>query len=361
MSLHDRPRSAVRTRRSILAALAVAVLVAVVASCGSSNGADAASSDRKTKVTLGVGGQPLLPYLPTTLAQRLGYFKQEGLDVKLLDLKSGSKALQALQGGSVDVVSGYYDHTVQMQAKAKDVRAFVDMLRSPSLVLAVSPATHREIHSIADLKGARVGITAPGSSTDFFLKYLLSKAGLAADAASVQAVGGGASAIAAMESGRVDAAVMVDPAVSLLQKRVGQDKVRLLADTRTPEGAQKTLGVSNYPAAVLYADQKWLKGHADTAERLTRAMLRTLKWIDGHSAAEIAQKMPKEYAQGDPEVYRTAIEHAKPGFSRDGLIDADGARAAADLQKAFSPEVSGHSLDLAKTYTNTFVEAAGRQ
>ncbi|MGP3690434.1 ABC transporter substrate-binding protein [Streptomyces sp. IBSNAI002] len=346
------------TRRRGLALALAGALTAVLAGCGSaSSGADGANGEL-TKVTIGIGGQPLLPYLPTTLAQQLGYYKEEGLDVELQDLKSGSKALQAMQGGSVDVASGYYDHTVQMQAKGKDVRAFVNMLRTPSIVLAVSPKATREIASVADLKGADVGITAPGSSTDFFLKYLLGKNGLAADAASVQAVGGEAAAIAAMEAGRVDAAVMVDTAVSLLQKRMGGTQLRILADTRTPEGAQEVFGVSSYPAAVFYSGQSWLAENKDTAAKLTRAMLRTLRWIEEHSAQEICDAMPKEYAAGDPEIYRAAIEHAKPGYSTDGTIDADGARAAADLQKSFSPAVAAKGIALDRTYTNEFAQAA---
>lgn len=354
------PRPTALGRRTLLASLAAGALVPVLAGCGSRSSGDGGTG-KPVKVRLGIGGQPLLPYLPTTLTQRLGHFEQEGLDVELQDLKGGSKALQALQGGSVDVVSGYYDHTVQMQAKGKDVRAFVNMLRSPSLVLAVSPGAEREITSVKDLKGAKVGITAPGSSTDFFLKYLLTKEGLAPDAASVQAVGGEAAAIAAMESGRVDAAVMVDPAVSLLQQRLGTERrLQLLADTRTPQGSQEIFGVASYPAAVFYANQSWLSAHEDTAARLTRAMLRTLKWIEAHTAAEIQQRMPQEYAAGAPDVYRASIEHAKPGYSTDGLIDADGARAAAELQKSFSPEVTAATLDLSRTYTNTLVREAAR-
>ncbi|WP_414170578.1 ABC transporter substrate-binding protein [Streptoverticillium reticulum] len=335
----------------VAAGLALAAALALAA-CQSSS---ADQTDGRTKVVLGIGGRSLLPYLPTTLAERLGHYKDEGLDVHLQDFKGGSKALQALQGGSIDAVSGYYDHTVQMQAKGKDVRAFVNMLRTPSLVLAVSPKSDRTIGSVKDLKGAKVGITAPGSSTDFFLKYLLVKNGLRVDDASVQAVGGEAGAVAAMESGRIDAAVMVDPAVSLLQQKLGGGELRLLADTRSPKGTEQIFGVKSYPAAVFYADGSWLQRNPDTARKLTRAMTRTLRWIQEHSAAEIAQKMPEAYAAGSVNVYREAIDRAKPGYSPDGLINKAGAQAAAELQKSFSPEVSSKDIDISRTYTNEFV------
>ncbi|PXY24379.1 ABC transporter substrate-binding protein [Prauserella flavalba] len=312
------------------------------------------------QLTIGVGGQPLLVYLPTTLAQRLGYYEAEGLKVTLEDLQGGSKALQALQGGSVDVVSGYYDHTIQMAAKDREVRSFVTMLRYPSLVLAVSPKASKPINSIADLAGANVGVTAPGSSTDFFLKYLLDKEGLPSDSATVQAVGGDSSAVAAMEQGRVDAAVMLDPAFSLLQQRAGADKVKILTDTRTAEGVQEDFGVSTYPAAVLYSTGQWLENNGDNARKLAKAIVRTLEWIDQHSAEEIAAEMPEEYAQGNREVYVDAIGKVKDAYSKDGTIQPDGAEAVRSVLAQFIPEVERADVDVSGTYSNDYLpEKAG--
>ncbi|WP_157187530.1 ABC transporter substrate-binding protein [Nocardia vinacea] len=309
--------------------------------------------DAGTRVTIGVGGQPLLVYLPTTLAERLGFYREAGLQVKLEDLQSGSKALQALQGGSVDVVSGYYDHTIQMQAKGREATAFVSMLRLPSLALAVSPKTGRSITSVADLEGATVGVTSPGSSTDFFLKHLLVQHGMAADAARISGIGGDASAVAAMEQGRVDAAVMVEPSISVLQQRVGP--LRILADTRTVDGLKSEFGVDNYTASVLYSTGEWQAKNADTARKLAGAIVRTLQWIEQHSATEIADRMPSEYSAGNREIYIQAIEQTKESFSKDGVIHADGAGAAYAVLARFNPEVAQAKIDLGKTYSNDYL------
>ncbi|MEU6116745.1 ABC transporter substrate-binding protein [Streptomyces sp. NPDC047117] len=337
-----------RPLRSAVAAAACLATLAAVSGCSSGGGGDA--------VRIGVGGQPLLVYLPTTLAQQLGYYKEAGVQVRLEDLQGGSKALQAMQGGSVDVVSGYYDHTIQMQAKHRDVVSFVNMLRYPSLVLAVSPKASKKIDSVEDLKGAKVGVTAPGSSTDFFLKKLLTDHGMKADAASVQGIGGDSTAVAAMEQGRVDAAVMLDPAVSQLQKRVGAKQVKLLTDTRTEKGVQEDFGVSTYPAAVLYSDRDWLEDHPDRARKLAKAVLKALKYIDTHSAKEIAAKMPRQYAGDDPAVYEKAIAQAKDAYAKDGRIRADGAAAVHKVLSAFTPEIAKADVDLEKTYTNEYVK-----
>src|SRR3954447_26729501 len=152
----------------------------------------------QTKITIAIGGGACLCYLPTVRAKQLGEYEKAGLAVELVDLKGGSDALKAVLGGSADVVSGYFDHCVNLAAKKQELQAFVVYDRYPGLVLVVSPSHNAEIKSIKDLSGKKVGVSAPGSSTDFFLKYLLKKNGLETTSASVIGVGLGATAVAAM-------------------------------------------------------------------------------------------------------------------------------------------------------------------
>jgi NitT/TauT family transport system substrate-binding protein len=170
----------------------------------------------QTKVTIAVGGAGCLCYLPTMLAQQLGEYKKNGLDVELINFKGGSQALTAVLGGSADLVSGYFDHCVNLAAKNQPLEAFVVYDRFPGLALVVAPK-QTAITSIKDLAGKKVGVSAPGSSTDFFLKYLLSKNGVDPNNVAVIGIGLEATAVAAMEQGTVDAAVMLDPAITLLQ------------------------------------------------------------------------------------------------------------------------------------------------
>src|SRR5690349_5081467 len=79
----------------------------------------------KKQVTLAVGGKNLFYYLPLTIAERKGYFKDEGLEVQVVDFPGGAKALQAMVGGSADIVSGAYEHTINMQAKGQSIVAVV--------------------------------------------------------------------------------------------------------------------------------------------------------------------------------------------------------------------------------------------
>jgi NitT/TauT family transport system substrate-binding protein len=308
----------------------------------------------QAKVRLAVGGAAQLVYLPTTLAQQLGYFAAEGLEVEFQDYPGGSKALQSLLGGSADVVSGFYDHTIQMAAEGKALQAFIVLVQHPGLVLVVSPAASKRIGSMADLAGAKVGVTAPGSSTHFFLNFLLSKHGMNPDAVSVIGIGHSASAVAAMESGQVDAAVMTDPAVSQITRRTGP--VRILADTRTPNGVQAEFDTAEVPAAVLYAKREWIQANENTVRRLTRAMRRTLTWIQEHDAKAISAKMPASHRGTDTALYEAALTASIPIYATGGPMPEAGARAVERVLRISLPKLQGASIDLPATYTDRFLK-----
>lgn len=331
--------------------LVALILMLTMAGCGGLAGQE---PQKPIDVTVAIGGQAALVYLPTTLAQELGYYKEEGLNVTLQDFSGGSKALQALIGGSTHVVSGFYDHTIQMAAEGKSIKSFVTMLRYPGMALVVSPGTKKEIKTIADLKGATVGVSAPGSSTHLFVNYLLSREGLTAKDISVTGVGTSADAVAATESGQVDATVMVEPALTQLIKRKGD--LTLLADTRTAEGVKQVFGTDIYPAAVFYSTSEWLEKNPEAARRLARAITRTLKWIQEHSPEDIAAKMPATYRGDDPAIYIEALRHTMPTFSTDGMMPAEGAEAVKKVLSLSVEKVRDANVDTTKTYTNEFLK-----
>src|SRR5262249_36817250 len=129
----------------------------------------------KKELTLAVGGKTALYYLPLTICERLGYFKEQGLDVTINDFRGGAQSLPALVGGSVD---GAYEHTIRMQAKGQDIKAVIELGRFPGIVVGVRKDKAASYKSAADLKGMKIGVSAPGSSTNFFVMYMMSKAGL---------------------------------------------------------------------------------------------------------------------------------------------------------------------------------------
>jgi NitT/TauT family transport system substrate-binding protein len=334
-----------RLTRRVVAALGALVLATGVAAAQS-----------KPKVSVAVGGAGCLCYLPTVLAKQLGEYDKAGVEIELIDFKGGSQALQAVIGGSADVVSGYYDHCVNLAAKGQALQSFVVYDRYPGMVLAVSPEA-KDIKSIKDLANKAVGVSAPGSSTDFFLKYLLAKNGVDPNSVGVVGIGLAATAVAAMDMGKVNAAVMLDPAITLMQ---GKHKdIKILSDTRTAKDTLDVFG-GEYPGGALYTRAEWIAKNEATVQKMTNAIVATLKWIHSHTPEEIMAKMPDELIGPDKALYLAALKNTIPMYSTTGLMDPKGAQAVLAVFSQSVPEIAKANIDLSKTYTNRFVEAANK-
>src|ERR1700754_2416955 len=296
-------------RRSFLAgtaALAGATLAATPL-------AFAQGKPETSKVAIAVGGKNLFYYLPLTIAERRNYFKDEGLEVEISDFAGGSQALKAAVGGSADVVSGAFEHTLLLQAQHQMFREFVLQGRAPQIVLAVSKKTMPNYKSIADLKGKKIGVTAPGSSTSIMASFVLANAGLPAKDVSVIGVGAGAGAIAALQSGQIDAIANLDPVMTKLD-RAGD--IRIVSDTRTLADTVKVFG-GNMPAGCLYASQRFIDQNPNTTQALTNAMVRALKWLQRASDTDLINTVPESYLLGDRALYIAAWQHVKPAISPD--------------------------------------------
>jgi NitT/TauT family transport system substrate-binding protein len=310
----------------------------------------------KPNVTLGVGGKQLLYYLPLTIAERQGYFKEEGLTVTIVDFKGGSQSLQALVGGSADVVTGAYEHIIRMQTKGQDIRALIELGRFPGIVLGVRRELASKVKTPADLKGMKIGVTAPGSSTAMFATYLLVKNGVKADEVAFIGVGGGISAVAAIKRGDIDAISNLDPAISTLER---DGLIVILADTRTEEGTRAIFGGTN-PAAVLYTKHDFAEAYPKTAQALVNAFYKALKFIEKATPEQIAASVPEDFYLNDKALYLAAVQNSKPMYSRNGVITADAMKAAVELLSV-DPEVAAAKIDLAKTFDSRFISKLSGQ
>jgi NitT/TauT family transport system substrate-binding protein len=328
--------------------LTLGTLLLAVALSASAHG----QTPEKKSVTLGVGGKTALYYLPLTIAERLGYFKEQGLDVTINDFRGGAQSLQALVGGSVDVVTGAYEHTIRMQAKGQDIRAVIELGRFPGIVLGVRK--DRAYSSFADLKGMKIGVSAPGSSTNFFVMYLMAKAGLKPADASYIGVGIGPSVIAAVVKGEIDAVSNLDPMMTKLEM---DGAIKVAADTRSEEGTRAIFGGSN-PAAVLYAKQDFIAKNPNTVQALVNAFYKTLKWLEKASPEEVAATVPEDYWLGDKALYIAAVKAGKPVYSLTGIIPPSGMKSASDMLVSFDDELKDAKIDLARTFDDRFVRKA---
>lgn len=308
----------------------------------------------KPKVTIAVGGKNLLYYLPLTIAEARGYFKEEGLEVTIPDFAGGSRALQALVGGSADVVSGAFEHTINMQVKGQHLRAFVLQGRAPQIVLGINPKTMPGFKSVAELKGKKLGVTAPGSSTNILANFVLAKAGLKPGDVSIIGVGAGAGAVAAVRTGQIDAISNLDPVITQL---VRSGDLKIVSDTRVVAEADRIFG-GPMPAGCLYTQQAFLDKNPKTAQALANAIVRADKWIQGAGPSDIVKAVPESYLLGDRAVYVDAFLAAKGALSPDGMIPEAGAETARRALASIEPEIAAAKIDLGAIWTNEFVKRA---
>ena len=159
-----------------------------------------------------------------------------------------------------------------------------------------------------------------------------------------------------MEQGQIDAAVMLDPAVTILQNK--HKDLRLLSDTRSQKDTEAAFG-GDYPGGAFYTRTSWLKDHPDEARAMAGAVVETLKWIHSHSAEDIMAKMPPEMVGNDKASYLAALKNTIPMYSQDGMMDPKGAQAVLDVFRVGSPDVAAANIDITKTYTNEFVRKSG--
>jgi NitT/TauT family transport system substrate-binding protein len=330
-------RSGVRARAAVMAAM--------LALSSASLAAD--------KISIMIGGIDKQIYLPFKLAENLGYFKDEGLDVELLSTRSGVNAENELLAGAVQGVGGFYDHCLDLQAKGKYVLSIVQINRTPGEIVLVS-ATHPEIVSPGDFKGIHFGVTGLGSSTSFLAKYLALKSGVGPRDFSIIPVGAGATFIEAVRQDKVQAGMTTEPTAS---QAIKNGHAKALLDLTSPETTRAQFG-GPYPGTALYVQLAWIESHREQAQKLANALVRTLRYIHVNSAATIAGKMPVNYYAGDKDGYVKALEASKPMFTPDGVMPEHGPETVYSVMMSVARNFQNIKINLSQTYTTKFVKNA---
>lgn len=331
-----------------LSAIALSAALALALAGGSAQ----AQKLEKTRVTLGVGGKALLYYLPLTIAEQKGFFKEQGLDVEIQDFAGGARSLQALVGGSVDMVTGAYEHTIRMQARSQDIRAVLELGRFPGISVMVKKNV--KWTSPADFKGMMVGVTAPGSSTNMLVQFAMSQAGLAPNSASYVGIGSSASALAAMQKGEIQALSHLEPVTSFLER---SGEVSVVIDTRTEAGTRALFGGSN-PAAVLYLRGEFIRDNPNTTQAATNALYKALVWLKTAKPEDIANAVPPNYLLGDRELYMLAARNSLASYSQTGIVPIEGMQSTLAMLQKFEQSLQNVKIDLNTTFVDAFAKKA---
>jgi NitT/TauT family transport system substrate-binding protein len=310
----------------------------------------------KTRIAISVGGSiSQMNKVAFVVALHRKYFEQEGLVVDATPFASGTAALQNLIGGNADVVEGSFEHTLRMQTKGQDLMCIAVFGRYPANVLVVRKSQADKIKTIADLKGKKIGISAPGSSTHNFVAGLMERAGVSYKESSYISVGTGLSAVAAMRSGgELDALVNLDPAINAL---VDAGEVVVLADSRTDEGTRAAFG-GPYLADCLYAKIDFVKANPNTAQAIANAIVHAMQWLHTASIDDIIKSLPPEYYQANEALYRKSLEKNLSAFQWNGIVSNEAVASVWNAISILEPELRAAKIVMDKTYDNRLVERA---
>ena len=307
------------------------------------------------KVSIMVGGLNKQIYLPNKLTEALGYFAEQNLTVDLIDEPSGKDTTVEVVAGNVDFGSGSYDHTIDIAAAGKSITMVALLLQEPGEFVMVSKQKADTIKSPKDWKGANAGVTSIGSGTHTLMRAMTIKAGLNISDVTFVAAGAGDTFIAAMKQGKIDVGITTQPTVLRMQK-TGDGQ--LLVDLSKVETTRAALG-GDYPFISVFARADYIAKNKDIVQRVVNAYVKTLKWIGSHTPLEIAEKLPADYYGGDKDAYVQALKDSMGMFSPTGKMTPGAPEFELGLLKQFNDNViKNPNIDLSKTYTDEFVNAA---
>lgn len=334
-------------RRELLAVAAAALAASVLP-------ARAQGKPEKARLIVGLGAPASLACLPLTIADRLGYFASEGLDVDLHDFGGGLRTVQAVQDGGGDIVAGAFEHTISLQGRNQPYRAFVMLGRAPQVALGVSTRNLPSFRSVADLKGRRIGVSAVGTMSAMVALLVLQRNGLLAQDVQLVEHASPAAAVQAMRAGQLDAISHHEPVMTLLESR---SDVRVIADTRSLRGSQELFG-GPVVGPSLYASADFVQKHPQTVQAVANAVVHALKWLQTAGPSDIIKVVPESYLLGDRGLYLASFNKVREAIATDGLIPDDGVRTALRTVARLDSSFKGERIDLARTFTNDFSRRA---
>ena len=319
--------------------------------------AHAQTKPEKSKVVLAVGGKSALYYLSLTIAERRGFFKEAGLDVEINDFQGGAKSLQALMGGSADVVAGAYEHTIRMQQRGQPIVGFALIGRGMQLAIGLRKASAAKVKGPADIKGMKFGVTAPGSQTHMLVNSWAAKGGLKPSDIVAIGVGAGASVVAAVEKGEIDGVSQSEPALTILEEK---GLITVMLDLRTMKGNLDLFG-GPMPAACLYAQPDLVRKTPGTAQALATAIVRANAWLQTASPEDVAKSVPEGYLLGNQATYMRAFAAVRDTISPDGLMPAGGPENILKFLAEGDKDIKPAEAKLATTWTDEFARRAGQR
>jgi len=342
-------------RRLTVSLVAALALTAAGCSSKASDPASASNVADPATVTLAVSNATNQTYLSLVLAQQLGYFSKLGVNVKVLNTTTGAQNWTDMLSHQVDGVVGFYDHNIDLRAKGTSTESVIQLNQAPGMVELVRTDEDTSITSPAQEAGKEIGITGLGSSTEFVADYLAVHSGVPLDQLHPVNIGAGPTFVAAMQHDSVDVGMTTEPTVSAL---LAKKAAKIIVDMRSVSGTEAVLG-GPYPGTALSFETSYVTANKTTVQKMVDALIEALKYIQSHSAAQIAAVVPAaDYGAAGKTAYEEALANEIGMFSPTGLMPADGPQSVDRVLSAFDPSVENKNVDLSLTYTDSFVQSA---
>jgi len=310
------------------------------------------------------------------LAESLGYFQQEGLNLVRVDLERlgihDYLIQEPLVKGQIDAAYHWFNHAIYGARHGFPIKAVMLFNDAPGMTILVANRLKDQIHSAADFKGKRVAEGAGYGTKSVITNYLATKAGLAPGSYTPVMTGKGGrqqAVISGLKQGGVDVMTFQEPVTSAL---LDTGMVSTLYDLDSRESTSRVLGAP-FPAQSLLMSPGFIQDHPETAQRLVNALVRTMRFINAHSAEEIAAKLPTNYFAGkDRDAEIRLIRSTLSTFAKDDYSLSPAAIQLAveiNLSSNFDQSEEGRwratgdksRVSANQLYTNAFVSKALQQ
>lgn len=314
----------------------------------------AASAAPPPRVVMAVDGIKEVRNLPAIVAESLGYFRDEGLTVTLMEGRDEVPTVEMLKDGRVDASMAFYHHTIMSQADGVVTEAVIDLGISPALKMMVANRMRETIRTPADLKGHRIITGGVNSGKTTAANWLMAGAGLGMDDYQRLPIGSRDANAKALADGEADAIMAHEPDASFYAEH---GIATTIADLTSPEDTRKALG-SVFPTTALYLTRDFVEAHPDIVQHLVNALMRSLAFINSHGSDEILAALPKNFPGKERETYRKDLALDLKMFATNGLLPEADARTEMKIMVALQDKY--RATNFGQTYTNTFVEAALR-
>jgi NitT/TauT family transport system substrate-binding protein len=337
-------------KRSILLAALLAVFGAPSAQAEPRLAPPTGATDVANRVVLLVDEIRAIRNFPVLVAERLGYLHEGAMTVTVVNTRNELWHGDELRDGRIDAVMAYYHHNIANQAQGFQTKSIVTLGLTPGMHVLVANSAKARLRTAADLKGSRIIAGGAGSSKTTVANDLVLAGGLQlSDYVRLGTEGKEKNAIA-LEQGKADLIVAPVPEADYYLQR---GTASVFADLTSVDGTRAALG-NVFPSSTVYMASERIKAHPEIARLLARAFVRTLRYINTHTAEQIAALIPADVKGKDEAAYLHVLRQQIGMFASDGRMPPEAAQQEWRVLATFEPEYAG--VKVGDTYTNQFVD-----